>query len=169
MPEGQYPTVYAGQVLTAGLLQSFAPLRAWKASSSTYSSATLADDADLQLPVVANAWYDVAAVIFFSTATSGDVGMNAELYGPAGAAWTLALLAAIVSGATVGPNVNTASTGLFELHTPGATSAITAATFKGTLNTGGTPGTFGFEFAEHTSGDPVTVLAGSQLTAARIA
>jgi hypothetical protein len=168
MPQGQFPTILAGQDYTASLLQSMVPQFGWKTSSTVYSSATLADDADLLVAsVAANAYYDIRAVILYETAVSGDPGLQAAFYGPTGATWDITILSSIVPGGTISPSTSV-GTGAFELHCNVASTA-TGAILEGTLITGAGSGAFGLQFAEHTSGDAVTVLPGSKLSATRMA
>lgn len=163
------PTWTVGEVLTASDVNSwFVPLNGTKATNSTYSSTSLANDADLQVSAAASCTYDVRAVLFFSCAT-GDQGLQTQLYGPSGATWSLANVTAITSGATIQGGVNTDTTGSFELHLSVTNSQVTSATFDGTLFMSSTAGAFGFKFAEHTASNPVAVLAGSKLTAWRVA
>lgn len=167
MPQGQFPTILAGQDYTASLLQSMVPYFGWKVSGTSYSSTTLTADADLQIQdLPANAFFDVKATIFYSAAASGDPGLKGQFYAPSGSTALLVTMSNIVAGET--PSGVTATlAGSFDLHC-GVASTTTAALLEGSLFTGSASGTAGLEFAENTSGDPVTVMANSILKLTRM-
>lgn len=168
MPQGQYPTITAGADYTASLIQAFSPSFGWKTSTTTYSSTTLTNDADLLAAnLAANAYYEYKAVLFYETATSGDPGVKTAFYGPAGATWYTAVLSQIVAGESV-QVVTIVGTGSFDLHCA-AVSTTTGAILEGTLTTGSGTGTFGLQFAENTSGDSVSLQPGSRLKVVRMA
>lgn len=63
----QYPTVLAGQRITAALLQSLVPIHVRKVADTTRASTTvLADDPDLTVQLEANAQYRVTMWIHYS-------------------------------------------------------------------------------------------------------
>ena len=164
------PTWTSGEVLVASDVNSwFVPLAAYKASLTTYSSTTLADDSDLQVSMAANSIYSVDITLFYDTAAATDVAMKIGAYGPASVAFSLTSVGSILSGQTTSPGLLTQSSASGVLHTPGGGSVTIGAVLGGIVTTSSTAGTFGLEFAEDTASNPVSVLANSRLIAWRIA
>jgi hypothetical protein len=80
----QYPTIYAGQRITATLAMSMLPLEAYKATGTTRTATTtFADDPDLTLALEANATYWVEFFIKYAAVTAEQFKTNWTV--PAGA------------------------------------------------------------------------------------
>lgn len=169
-----YPTVLAGQDITADLLNSMLPRIAWKTVSETVtSSTTLQNDNELFVPLEANATYFVHLFLLHdSDATAaGDIKFG----------W------AALSGATMqfgvhGANTSvTSSTGVTSVNMQsrafnevaafgGGDSAGTAAFAEGIIITAGTSGNLQLQWAQETSNAvATTVRVGSYLSARRLA
>lgn len=160
MPNGQYPTIFAGQDLAAGLLEGFAPLVAWKTALTSRTTTTQSIDPDLQLTLVAGATYDVTADIIFT----GTGGLSFGWTAPSGVSggYTATMVLAGTGMAVLGFQwTNTAEAGV-------TGSSVSGLRAGGTL-VAGSGGTFGFNWADFTAADTMTVGAGSILRAARIA
>lgn len=160
MPNSQYPTIYAGQDYTASLIEAFAELVAWKTTAATArTSTTLIIDPDLQLTLAANASYYIIADVNYSAATGGiQFGWTV----PSGV------------GGAYSASMNLAGTGagVFSYAwsaTPSAAAADSGVKIGGTLWTGSSGGTLGFNWGAGTSGDAAQTGAGCGLRAKRIA
>ncbi|MET9953501.1 hypothetical protein ABZ135_18390 [Streptomyces sp. NPDC006339] len=94
-----YPPLFAGQILTPELIGSLLPLEVTKQADEPRTTATMAADSELVLPVAANATYQLEGYIIYSqnTGASATTGANFGWTGPSGATlqWT--------SGGTSGP------------------------------------------------------------------
>lgn len=86
----QYPTILAGQTLTADLLNSMLPTFVYKtANEDRASNATLTDDTDLTLALAGSAVYYVEMYIHYATPTAA--GFQTAWTVPSGATgnrWT---------------------------------------------------------------------------------
>src|SRR5215470_3983191 len=124
MPQGQFPAILAGQLITAALLQSMVPVTAYKAVDTSRSNTTTpAADADLVIPVAANATYQVHGYLIATGAAIGTGDIVIDFTGPASSTFhyttsgystsattTLAMSAARTSGNCVqGVNGSAAS------------------------------------------------------------
>jgi hypothetical protein len=75
-----YPTLYAGQRMTAALLQALVPDIKYKSAQTTRASTTtVTDDPDLTTTLEANAVYDVWMLLMAGTAGPASGGTNAGL------------------------------------------------------------------------------------------
>lgn len=80
----RYPTIYAGQRITGGLLQSMQPDIIQKLSNTDRTATTtLADDPDLAVSLAANARYWVEIEIWYAAST-GSSGIKTAWTVPAG-------------------------------------------------------------------------------------
>lgn len=168
MPQGQYPTVLAGEVLTASLLQAFAPTVAYKAvDTSRATFTTLTADPDLVIPTIANAVYTVDAYFNFEGGTAGASDFNFEftsngtlrfhIIGPGGSAGT-SWTGSTFTGSS--PQI---------MVTNGAGS-LRGARISGSLLAGGSAGSLSLLWAQSVSSATATILhAGSWLSILRIA
>ncbi|MFF2331860.1 MULTISPECIES: hypothetical protein [unclassified Streptomyces] len=167
-----YPPVLAGDLITASLLTSLMPLEALKtADESRASSATMANDAELSIPVVANAKYQVQGYLIYSQnlAASATTGIKIGWSAPTGASllWT--------SGGTDGPTSLTGQD--VTSQTIAATRSLPSnlGTFMtgipfGTLTTVGAAGTFTLQWAQVASNaTPTIVRASSWIRLRRVA
>jgi hypothetical protein len=167
MPQGQYPTVYAGEDYTAGLIQSFAPTAAWKTAPQTVTdSATLVNDTDLVLPLAANAYYEFR-MAFAYTGTPGD-DLKGGFTVPSGAVIAAAGVHIVSGGASTGINYISSSGQTLVFY--GATGG-NAAEIHGTVFTGNTAGNLQWEFAQNTAAASTSavMLPGSVLVLRRLA
>lgn len=74
-----YPTFFAGQRLTAGLLREMQPTFVYKpADESRANTTTLTPDSHLVVPMKARVWYEVSGVIFYSAATGSDLSLGPD-------------------------------------------------------------------------------------------
>ena len=159
MSGSQYPPIYAGAFPDADTLQALAPMVAWKTAAATArTSTTLVVDPDLQLALVADATYDVTADVNYSGA--GGLQFGWTLPSGVGGAYTAAFnLAGTGAGAYA----------YAWTATPAAAAADNGLRLGGTLWTGSSGGTLGFNWGAGTSGDSVQTGAGGVLRARRIA
>jgi hypothetical protein len=69
-----YPTITAGQEITADLLISMLPVMIWKTSSTTRNNTvTLTDDPDLQYTLAANATYHIEMFLHYNTPAAANL------------------------------------------------------------------------------------------------
>lgn len=163
MPSNQqYPVINAGALPGAAVLQSFAPLEAWKTSATTRSTSTQSVDPDLQVTLAANATYDIEAALNYEVSTGGfGFGWTAPA-GIAGAYTAVFDLAGTGSSAY----------GYAWTATPSAgnqSSPNGGMLLQGRIWTGATAGTFGLNWANGTGANSTILGAGSSLSARRIA
>lgn len=105
-----YPTILAGQRITAGLLSSMLPTIINKpAAEDRTSNATLTADTDLQITLAANATYEVTMHIHYGTSTAA--GFQTDWTVPTGAGGNRASISA---GA--GSNTFADTTGNWGVH-----------------------------------------------------
>lgn len=167
MPNGQYPTILAGQSPTASLLQSLAPGGAWKTGDTPRTSTiVLAADPDLTIGLAVNAIYAVQALLVYTGATAGTGDLQVTPTVPAGSSstWT-----AVALDASLGTsNIGVAHTG-FVFGSNGTGSTRTAILF-GTVSTSVTAGAVAITWAQNTSNSTATTMkANSWMTARRLA
>jgi hypothetical protein len=164
----QYPQVFAGQNLTAGLLQSFAPFTVVKAAdTSRTSTTTLASDPDLQFAVAASAVYFWELFIDYEGGTQNSSDITVGWSVPSGTTmrWSRSALT-LTGGVDVGVLSDQSGTPSFGTNGAGNTRAIMA---KGTLTASTTAGTAAFQWAQHTSNGTATIVhAGSGLLVVRV-
>jgi hypothetical protein len=167
MPVGQFPAIVAGEILTASLLQSFAPTYAYKATDlSRATFTTLTADPDLSIPTVANAVYEVNGYLNYEGGTIGASDIIIEL--TSNGTLRYQILSADPSAGVVIGNTFQGS-GTKALATNGAGN-LRAASLAGTLIAGGTAGSLTLLWAQNTSSATATILhAGSRLAIRRIA
>lgn len=138
-------------------------------NQSITSNTTFANDADVKLPVAANATYLMTSVLKYDADASGDFA--AQWIGPAGASAVGSVTGLLVS-ATNDTNLFVVGFTLSDLHAFGGrgTGVPRAGQWVGTITTGATAGTLQLQWAQYTSDAVATVLyAGSFLTLQRIA
>lgn len=172
-----YPSILAGQRITASLLQAMLPLIAYKTANTDRSATTtLTDDPDMTVQLAANAVYRVEMRIYYATTT----GTGAPLFKTA---WD------VPSGATgnrsaQGPGSNAVDPGADNIAVHSGVHAFaTTVTYGGRASavnqcvaietatiTTTNAGTLALQWAQATSSaTAVRVAAGSVLTAHRIA
>lgn len=141
---------FSGNVIVQGVGQTQAIVKA--ADTSRASTSTVANDAHLILPVVANATYIVEAVLVWS---NGGGGFRADWAAPSGATmvWT-----------------DNDGAGAAALGTDLTFSVTTGTTFQGALVVSGTAGNLTLRWAQNASDAAATVLlAGCYLKLERVA
>ena len=169
MPQGQYPTVYAGANGVASLLQALAPLNAYKSGDTSRASTTaLTADPDLTIHLSANATYFFVMVLDYEGGTQGSSDLAFDLTGPSGATarfWMGNMSTAGVSTAAfMGQQGVTYSAGS---NGAGNLQGVLAA---GTIFTSGSSGFFTLNWAQKTSSATATIVhAQSALMAWRLA
>lgn len=183
----QYPTLAAGQRITASLLRSMQPQFARKTSdTSRAATTTQTDDPHLTFTVEANGVYDCQGWIKYDGPTAADIqyswtapaGSDGEYYG-----W----------GAGHSPVITFSNTGVVQLDTSSSrgypvrvealdlttasrnlgclgVGSILTSQIRATLRVGATGGTFALKWAQSTSdASAVTVYTDSLLRLDRIA
>lgn len=166
-----YPTIAAGQRVTASLLASMLPLSVVKATDEQRSSnTTMTTDNALTLAVAANATYLFEGYVSYSQnlGASSTAGIKIGWTAPIGATLTWS------SDGTDGPTSLTGQdatsqpiTQTRSLPANGVTSMRAAPT--GLLTTGGTAGAFALQWAQvSSSATPTIVRAGSWVRLIRV-
>lgn len=157
MPQGQYPTILAGQAYTAGLIQGFAPLGAWKTSdTSRASTVTLTSDPDLTLNVVANAFYKFKCYLDFEAVAGTGFGIQWQWAVPAGSTLRYHLVCNSTSATPVVANTLQATDiGSSAGNGPGS---LQGAEMTGTLFTSTLAGAITLQWAQATSSATATIV-----------
>ena len=169
-----YPTLSAGQRLTASLMRSMLPQYARKTADTARSATTTqTDDPHLTFTVEANAVYECRGWIKFDGPTAGDIGTGWTLPSGADGEWTC-------YGAGLSPVIAFSNTGVATLDTQssrgytirtdsidlaagrtlgclGAGTALTAS-IHALLRTGSNSGTFALKWAQFTSDATATTM-----------
>lgn len=167
-----YPTILAGQDVTAELLTSMLPTIVVKAATEPITaSTTMQNDDELFATVAANATYDVLLHLLYDSATAGDITIGWTA--PASAVMTWGLIGAQsgeTSSSTVA-NVNMQTRTILEAaDLGGGASTGTYGLVHGTLITAATAGTLNFQWAQRVSSATASnVRAGSVLMLHRTA
>jgi hypothetical protein len=163
-----YPTLYAGQKLTAALLAAMQPYTIYKAADeSVTSSTTLQDDNHLILPLAAGATYTIEGGLFY------DGQFNA---GNLKLTWTLPALATIfwsangpATGGAAAFGSQAVTSGNVTIGTYGTGGSKTTASINGTVTTFGTAGNMTLRWAQDAvHATATTIYAGSWLRAWRM-
>jgi hypothetical protein len=175
-----FPTFSAGQRVPASYLQALSddvaglvPAVMKTADQTVTNNSTLQDDAELLLPVVANATYEMNALVIYSGTTAGDCKI--AWTAPAGSAldWVSGGLDPAVGAAAVVGSRNFEIRALTDFAQSGGTGAGNklAIVPSGTLYTGGSAGTFRMQFAQFVAAAATSavVYARSKLSLRRIA
>jgi hypothetical protein len=155
-----YPTLLAGQRITADLLNSMLPIHAAKsADTSRASTTTITADPELQVPVEANADYIFHALIRYSGSTAGD--MSVIFTSPSGSTgvWGGNLYETTATLAT-DPQIAT-RTPLNSQRDIGCISSSVSMILRisGRIRMGSTAGTFSFDWAQVTSNATATIVS----------
>lgn len=168
MAASQYPQVNAGEILTASLLQSFAPLTVRKAAdTSRTSTTTLASDPDLQFAVAASATYFFLLFVKYEGGTQGSSDIKTGWSVPTGTTMAYGRTALNTSGAAdIGTPTDQSGTPSFGTNGAGNSRTLFA---WGTLAASTTPGTAAWQWAQSTSNGVATIVhTGSALLVVRI-
>lgn len=156
----RYPTILAGQRITASLLSSMQPQVVIKlADESRASTTTMANDSELSLSVEANATYALTSYIVYSQnlAAGASAGIAIGWSGPTSATlrWT--------SGGTSGPTATTTQDVTAQpigstRSLPANLSTFMAAMVFGKLVTSSTAGTLYLQWAQVASDATPTIV-----------
>lgn len=150
-----YPRLYAGQRLTADLLESMQPLHAAKtATTDRTSTTTVTADPELQLDVEASAEYEFAFYWRVSGITAGGVDIQPTT--PAGGSGSYSCTRLIADQADTGTRTSTRIS--FNVETEFSTTSTSAhQVFEGTgrLYTS-SAGVFSIDWAQNASNATAT-------------
>lgn len=156
----RYPTILAGQRLTADLLTSMLPLHAAKSGSTSRSSTTtVTADPDLQLSVEANADYTIHGLLRISGPAAGD--MDIKFTVPSGATGSYTVTGRLASASALDSDTRTSTRISFGVETQFSTPSTSAAQANhvvGRLITSSTAGTFSIDWAQTVSDATATVM-----------
>lgn len=160
-------------ILNAGVrdpIQQLLPLRVVKsADQSVTSSTTPVDDLHLQLPVAANADYEIALHIIYTQGTTGQLGITFTAPGGSTFDWMTVGLDVTVTASQTG-SVRLIQQSIGSTQFVGGNSTATVARVFGLLSTGAASGTFKFRWAQSVSNaTPVVVKTRSHLIMRQIA
>lgn len=165
----RYPDISVGDLVTADLLDSMLPQFVRKANDeSVTSNATVQDDDELFLSVVANASYFVDAWLRHTAASNTpDIRLNYSY--PAGASFARSDWGAPDTTTASADSINNTVSTTTD-NTRGSGAVERAIYMRGELIVGATAGTFRVRFAQVTSdAGAVTMKAGSRLILTRYA
>lgn len=152
------PTWISGQVLTASDVNTwFVPIPAYKTAGTTRTTLTPALDPDLQLPLFANAVYEITGGIGYNCA-SGGINWNFFVSGGGTGNYTVA---AQMGGPAA---VQSTWTGTVT----GSSSTVGALLIKGIFASSSTTTTLSFQWASNSGPASLTVSAYSYLKAVRV-
>ncbi len=165
----KYPVLRVGQRFTADLASSMLPDYAYKTGTTARTSTTtLASDPDLQLPVAADALYEMKLSVQFTGPDTADV--NIGWTGPAGCGmqWDIQTLGTGAAGYATDISGAYALGSTLVCGLLNSTAAPIVCT--GFVDTAGTAGTLAFRWAQGVSNaSAVTALAASFLRLRRVA
>ena len=161
-------TFYAGQRLTASLLQGAVGVKAGKGADTARSSAntgtTLTADPDLTVTLAANSVYLVSLMLLYKGGTTGSSDFKFAWSLPAGASLAgeymgianpIGLISATITGASVTVSYTNGTGTPFDV------------TIEATVTTSSTAGNLTLTWAQNTSSaTSTTLMAGSSLRAA---
>ena len=169
----QFPTIYAGNRLTSGLLMSMMPTFALKtASTSRTATTTLVNDPDITFSVVANARYTVQGLLLFSADPAADLKIGWTAPTNANFQWSMIgqpTTASAGSGSVITDGQDLTSTS-FGLGGVTSNAKVMTAQLRGYLTISATPGTFALQWAQSISNAAATsLLAGTSVTLTRVA
>ncbi|THA82719.1 hypothetical protein [Streptomyces sp. A0592] len=164
-----YPSLYAGQKLTAALLSSMQPFTVIKAADESVTSSTaLQDDNHLIIPLAAASTYTIEGALFYDGVyNAGNLKLT----------WSLPALATILwspnapaTGGAAAYASNGTTAGNLTVGTYGTGGTKTTASITATVTTFGTAGNMTLRWAQDASNaTATTIYAGSWLRALRIA
>lgn len=156
------PTAYAGERVTADLLNEFAPLSAVKsADESVTSSTTLQNDDSLFLSVAANTSYQISVLLVYNGGTQGSSDLKVGWTAPSGATLVWGIAYRDTGGAA---HIGAGDITLTLAAGTNGTSNNYSVLVTATLTTGSTAGTLQLQWAQNTSSSTATtVKAGSSL------
>lgn len=166
---------FAGQRLTAGILNGAFPIEKRKtAPQSVTSSTALVDDTELFFAVEANTVYEMEGYLLYAGALDGGTGaggLKLQFTGPSLATLKWTNFGANVAGGVSAYNVVTELlTAVSPRSVPTNAGTQMSCQPRGRLSIGSTAGTFRLRWAQNTSNaTPTTVDEGSILKLKKIA
>lgn len=167
----QYPTILAGDRITASLLTSTLPISVIKSADETrISTVTPTNDSEIFLAVEANAIYRVVG--FFKYNSDATADFRITWTGPAGATFEYVAVAIDTATTTVNGTVQMATNTIATSRPYGGagTASNVGMDISGTLRVGSTAGTLQLQWAQGTSQAITTTLkADSWITLERVA
>lgn len=169
----QFPTIYAGQRVTADLLAQMTPTFAVKTATTTRSATTtITNDPDLTFTLTASTRYLVQGLLLFSADPAGDFKMGWTA--PTGATFQWSMIGQPTSASAGSGSVITDGQDLtsnnFGLGGVTDNTKTMTAQLRGYLVLSTTPGTFALQWAQSVSSANATkLLAGTYLSLTRIA
>lgn len=166
-----YPNLYAGQRVTAGLLNSGQATFVRKASNeSRTSTTTLADDAELAAPLAAQRFYEISGLIYYSADVNTDLQLRATMPANGWLEFSALTPASSISAATtVTVDLTRRGSGTaFTIggsNAAGSNSAIFSVHYRG-IGYSGDGGNFRWQWAQGTSQTVAAIVrAGSYIRA----
>jgi hypothetical protein len=162
-----FPTINAGQSITAGLLTSMEPLTVIKpVDQAVTSSVALINDTALLLPMVANGSYLFSCFLSYKGGTLGSSDLQFQWAGPSGA--TMRYGASFFAGGG-GWDGASAYLGYNITATTNGTSNVRPVIMMGSVQNSTTAGNLQLTWAQNTSSStPTTVQAQSVLALVRV-
>jgi hypothetical protein len=155
-----FNTITAGMTLTPARLNALYSVSLAVKTSTTArtSTTTLADDPDLQLPVLANAIYEYHGQCRYDGDAAADI--KVAHVGPSGATMSYHNVAQTVTAAAQTDIQTQAAMNITTAYSFGCRGAgsLFVLDFHGILVIGGTAGTFKLQFAQNTSSGTATNL-----------
>lgn len=164
----QFPAVYAGTKLDAALLQSLVPQTVRKTiDEQIVNNATLQNDDQLFLSVVANAVYQVELCLFVSSSSTTNFKCGFTVPSGAAGAWGGHSIVTGLSGTS--GDLSAAKRDFTQSASLGAGTNPLLIIVEGLLTTSATAGTLTFQWCQDTaSGSFVTIVyAGSWMRLTR--
>lgn len=156
-----YPTILAGQRLSADLLTSMLPLHAAKTSSTSRSSTTtVTADPDLQLSLAANAEYRLIGYFRISGDPAAD--MDIQFTVPSGTTGSYTVTGRLAGASAADTDTRTSTRIAFGVETQFSTPSTAtpqANHIVGRIITSSTAGTFSVDWAQTVSNATATVMA----------
>jgi hypothetical protein len=158
-----YPTILAGQKVTADLLTSMQPLHAAKTANTSRASTTaVTADPELQLSVTANAEYIFTFYLRIGGIQAGGIDIMMTTPSGASGSYSCTRLTADASADTGQTEETRSSTRItYNVETefsPVSTSANQVLEGSGRLIMGSTAGTFSVDWAQNASNATATTM-----------
>lgn len=157
----QFPTILAGDRISASLLMSMEPQSIVKsADESRTSTAAVSNDTEFFFACEANALYLLEGYLKYSGATAGDI--NIDWTAPAGSTgeWFAIGIANDTAATANGYLVQMATQDIEAQRSFGTITGVNyGLSLNGTLRTSSTAGTYQMQWAQLTSNATATIIA----------
>lgn len=159
----QYPSVYAGQRLTATLVASMLPIYAAKTGSTDRTSTTtISADPDLQVALEANAEYEFSFMLRIGGNQTGKIDIQMTTPSGATGSYSCTRLSSSATADTGdATEVRSSTRLLFNVETtfsPVSTTAHQVLIGRGRVITSSTAGTFSVDWAQNVSNATATTM-----------